>query len=340
MELRNIQFHLPGEDKTDYDASHNYLEKIEGERYEFFISALGGNNSVEWDKNENAYHLINKTADESDDRAFIFDRDYLTNIINHTKAEAISFEYRYDGQRSGCETDDHAIYQGFWPNWYDTEHMQRLNPVAEWNKIEIKFSDIPRDAQGNLKTPFIMNTIGGLYIRNITLHLPKVYEVCDCLNLAEYNLTWKHGVETGLTGGNNLGALSYTENGFKLEDCYAYSTHKFMLKYPAGFYEDGMTLRMWIKATPNGADMSNLELRFYNCNTTGSIGDNIEYTSVKVPAQGEWVSIEMSLDKFLDANKKLRGISFATFGYKDWSSGQAYTIEVDKIEILSSHEQR
>lgn len=499
MHIRNIKLYKKGEDRSDYDKTHNYLEKIEGENYEFFIEPLGSKNSVSWDKKEKAFHLVNKTAEATDERAFVFDQEYLTNVIKHTKATSISFEYRYDGERSGFVTDDQVIYQGFWPEWFDADHMQRLNLVGNWNKIEIKFadipkdkkgnfktiflmntiggmylrnitlhvpgqttddeekddhnyleeiqgtnyeffmealslensvtwdesqkayhlenkvaegtdargfvldkdyiakiikktdavaityeykndgkrtdistddaciyagfypewygqpemqrinldnewhkmeiklSDIPKDSNGNLKAPFIMNTVGGLYIRNITIQLPVVYESFHTLNLAESNLTWTEREATGLTGGNAEGVLSYTENGFKLDKCFAYDTRKFMLGDANQTFEKGMKLRMWVKATPNGSGVKNLELHFYNCKTTGSIGDSIQQTVVKVPQQGQWVSIEMDLDMFLDENNKLPGLSFAFFGYNDWTSGQMYTLEVDKIEILSPH---
>ena len=76
-------------------------------------------------------------------------------------------------------------------------------------------------------------------------------------------------------------------------------------------------------------------LNFYHHETTGGIGDsNTECISKAIEAQGEWVTVEMDLNVFLDSDGTFAGLAFATFGYQNWESGEMYTLEIRKIDIL------
>lgn len=335
MYIRNITINVPGQSTGDADDNHNYLEEIQGKNYEFFVEPLGSNNSVAWDTAKKAFHLVNKAAEQTDERGFTLSIDYISKMMQKTDAIGITFEVMSDLESLDFQTDDLAIYSGFYPDWYQPSQMQRFNADSNWHKVEINFSDIPKDDKGNLKSPFVMGTVTGLYIRNITIQRPVVYEIVDTLNLSEDNLTWIAGDATELYGGNNAGIISYTENGFTLTDAYAYSVQKMLLGQPAGTYTDDMKLRLWVKATPNMTDVAKLELHFFNSAQTGNIGAGIEKAIAKVPVQGACTSIDIDIAPFLNDAKKLEGLSFATFGYRDWTSGQMYTIEVDRIEVLA-----
>lgn len=341
IQIRNINLNVPGQEQPVEKDEHDYLEPIQGQQYEFFVETLSALNTVIWDKNENAYHLINNVIVESDERGFTLNSDYIQKIIDNTSAISISYEFKSDGSRNIISTLDHAVYTGFYPDWYGKAEMVRHNVSTEWKTVEINLATLPKDEAGNIKAPFIMNTVGGLYIRNIKVNLPVQYVVEDSINLTSDNLTWSAGGDTGLTGGNSEGVLTYTSNGFKLGQCFAYDTRKIKFTNSSKVYNSGNVLRMWIKATPNKTDMKNLVIRFYNYGSNGSIGtDDVAYTEKLIPVQGEWTSIEMNLDMFLNNEKQFAGIGFALFGFNDWTSGQEYTLEVDKIEILSPQQQK
>lgn len=171
MYVRNIKPNLPGADTSNYDPNHNYLEAIKGEDYEFFIEPLDSENSVVWDKKMNAYHLENKVTVASNRRGFIFNRDYLTNIIKHTNAESITFEVKTDGKASGLQATNKSIYQGYYPDWHLSPSKQNT-VTQEWKQYTIYFEDIPLDADGAWKTIFLLNTDEGMYVRNIRPNLP------------------------------------------------------------------------------------------------------------------------------------------------------------------------
>ncbi|MBQ2986616.1 MAG: hypothetical protein IJE23_03955 [Tyzzerella sp.] len=173
-----------------------YSKPIEGEEFEFFFEPLSPVNSVEWDEDLHAYHFINKNADENDGRGFIFNRQYVENIIKYTNIESIKFEFKTDGIPSQEGRSGGDFWTGFYPNWWDEGEKGRYPNSDEWTEIEIFFSDIPRDAEGNLKAIFLLNSYEGFYIRNITL-VPKYTGPYLCLDM-EINTTggdWKDDIE-------------------------------------------------------------------------------------------------------------------------------------------------
>ena len=170
---------------------------------------------------------------------------------------------------------------------------------------------------------------------NVTYTVYTNMEAVTEIVLEEAGITWTHGDDTGLTGGNTFGVVSFDDGILKITDCFAYAVHKMKFLDSEETYTSGQKLYMQIKATPNTAGMNNLELRFYNHETTGSLSDGmIPYVSTEIEAQGEWVAVEMELDVFLNAENKFEGLSVATFGYNDYQSGEMYSIEIRNIEIL------
>lgn len=336
MYIRNIRLYKAGEDRTTYDATHNYLEPIQGAEYEYFIEPLGQANSVKWDAKQKAYHLINKETRQSDTRGFIFNQDYMTNIINRTKAETISFEFKTDGVQASPDFTDNTIYQGFYPDWYQQGQMTRVTLTTEkWYQAEIAFADIPKAADGSLKSIFLMNAKEGLYVRNIKVNLPVTYETVGSIDLTDPANTWKSAAETGLTGGNGKGTYSAQNGVVKMADCYIYAVHKVCFADTTAVYDDTMKLRLKVKAMPNREGMNNLELRLFAYDTTGGLGSTTNAASIyKFTSQGEWETIEIPMSEMIDQDGHFKGFSFGMFGYGAYTTGELYTVEFDKVEIL------
>ena len=116
-----------------------YMATIEGEDFEFFFKPLNTKNSVKWDEDKNAYHLVNKIDTASNSRAFVIDKEYLMNIIKYTKADSISFEVKTDGQETGLKATDKSIYQGFYPDWFQKGYYQKTVTVKNWTKYSGKY---------------------------------------------------------------------------------------------------------------------------------------------------------------------------------------------------------
>lgn len=329
---------------------------IEGEDFEFFFKALDSSNSVEWDGEKQAFHLINTVKASEDARAFVFDTDYISNIMRYGIAESITFEFMADGTDnrdpadSGAEdkfvTDDLNVYTSFasYPSdnlgWWD-DLNRTAHPISDnWVKMEIMLGDIPKDGLGNIKAPFIMNTIGGLYIRNVRVNLPVQYEVTATVDFTADNMSWVSGDATGLTGGNSLGTLTYSSDAelggvLTFTDVAAYAVHELTLSQPFTGCADGMKLRLYLKAIPSAESVSNAELRFFNTAASGGVGDpSVPTVKKEIKERGEWTYIEMDLDPFLN-DGVFNGIVWAAFGYNDWSSGERYTFMFDRIELLT-----
>ena len=185
-----------------------YSTPIEGKEFEFFFEPLSPVNSVEWVEDLHAFHFINKNADENDGRGFIFNKQYVENIIKYTDIESIKFEFKTDGIPSQEGRTGGDFWTGFYPKWWDEGEKGRYPNSDEWTEIEIFFSDIPRDAEGNLKAIFLLNSYEGFYIRNITL-VPKYTGPYLCLDM-EINTTggnWTEPIEIGFFNHTYTGSV-------------------------------------------------------------------------------------------------------------------------------------
>lgn len=144
----------------------DYTAPIQGKDYTFFIkSAENDVNTVTWDDTLNAFHLINNSVSEGNDRGFVFDMDYISKLVEKVNAASITYEYKWDGQLYKGTSTDSTIYSGNYPDWWGTHSSARFsvdNTEDEWRTNTIRIEDIPEG-----KAPFIMNAMGGLYIRNI-----------------------------------------------------------------------------------------------------------------------------------------------------------------------------
>lgn len=149
------------------NPADKYMVPIEGEEFLFFIEPLSPGNSVEWDEKLKAFHLINTRVEEDDSRGFIFNKQYIENIIKYTNAKSIKFEIKTDGIPSQAGRTGGDIWTGFYPDWWDDENKGRYATSDEWIEIEIFFDDITKDADGNLKAIFLLNSYEGCYVRNI-----------------------------------------------------------------------------------------------------------------------------------------------------------------------------
>ena len=340
MYVRNIKLHEPGDDRTEELPDYNYLSDIKGEEYEFFIEPLNGDNSVAWDETLEAYHLTNTVAKQDNTRGFIFNKQYLEGIIANTDAESISFEYKSDGIASGAETEDRSIYQSFWPDWWDTR--VRTGQLDEWTQAEIKLDEIPLDTDGSIKTIFLMNTVEGMYVRNIKVNLPSdeptetpvEYMTVAEINLADTAHTWSCGAGTGLTGGNGSG--NYTREGsvITIPEARVYAVHEVQIAKAITCVDD-MKIRFKMKATPNQEDIGNLSLRFFNIDTEGGLGTaSNACATYTFTSAGEWETVELDLNAFLDADKNFKG--FAVGLFFDGNSNGRYTVAFDKVELLGT----
>lgn len=192
----------------------DYTAPIQGEDYTFFIqSAVDGVNTVEWDSTVGAFHLVNRSTSQGDDRGFIFDMDYIKALVTKVNAEYITYEYMWDGQIYTGESTDASIYSGNYPGWWGTHSSVTFDKTAAsdtWRTMKIKIADIPEG-----KAPFIMNAMGGLYVRNITVkergakfrmdvRADKKWDSMKNLKLRIYNCD-----TTGAIG--SLGADTYKE---------------------------------------------------------------------------------------------------------------------------------
>ena len=145
---------------------------------------------------------------------------------------------------------------------------------------------------------------------------------------------WLHNSDTGITDGHGGGNISYHNGILKIADCWAYAVHEMQFIDGGQEFSSGKTLRMQVKATPNSSDMEQLKLVFFNCNTNGSLSDeSVTRVWRTIEKQGEWVTIEMELDMFLDSQNKFPGMVIATGGYSDWQSQEMYTFEISNVEI-------
>ncbi len=146
---------------------------------------------------------------------------------------------------------------------------------------------------------------------------------------------WLHNNDTGITGGHGGGNFSYHDSVLKIADCWALAVHELQFIDGGQEFDSGRTLRMQVKAIPSRSDMNNLKLVFFNCDTTGSLADdNLTRVVKDVEKQGEWVTIEMELDMFLNAENKFPGMVIVTGGYNDWQSQEMYTFEIRNVEIF------
>lgn len=330
--IRNITItKLPFKPNADFSAA------IEGENYTFFIEPMSKTNKVEWDSAKNAFHLSNTVKDQENTRGFLMNVDYINAIIKNTKAESITYEYMYDGQVADDTIGDKTIYTSFYDknveggDWWNHRNAVTVTAATDvWQKTTIKLADIPKDTNGNIYAPFIMNSMGGMYVKNIKVNIPQVV---DTLDISAGNITFTKGNDTGFSGGNNIVEFSADENGIKLADCALYSCSKLMFNNVKN-YEAGLKLKFYIKATPLNATDKKVTLWLYNTGTSGGIGDGIDKEKINIPVQNTWTTVEANLDNYLTADGKLEGIAIGTFDYEDYSSGQRYTIEISKIEVV------
>lgn len=154
------------------------------------------------------------------------------------------------------------------------------------------------------------------------------------IEMNEKEHKWLHNTDTGITGGHGGGTISYHGDILKIADCWALAVHELQFIDGGQEFTSGKTLRMQVKATPIGSDMNNLKLLFFNCDTTGSLADeNLTRVVKDVGKQGEWVTIEMDLDMFLNSESKFPGMVIVTGGYNDWQSQEMYTFEISNVEI-------
>ena len=175
MYVRNITLNV-GAGEVDY-SKFDYTAPIQGKEYEFFIQPVepSGANYVEWDEKEQAYHLFNNCTEANDNRGFYFDKQYLEGIIANTQATSISFEYRTDGIIARPD-DKEDIFEGYWPRWYVAgQYKMSSSDTDTWISTTIDLGNIPRDADGNIKTIFLLNAAAGMYVRNIRVNIEYNY---------------------------------------------------------------------------------------------------------------------------------------------------------------------
>ncbi len=334
MYVRNIKVNVPTVDEPAVDEpadtypSDDYLADIKGKDYEFFIQPLGADNSVSWDAEKEAYHLTNLVNAASNTRGFIFDKEYLQKVITETEAVSISFEYKTDGKASGLDTKDKHIYQGYWPNWYVTGEFSSVALSEDWTEKTIMFSDIPKDTDGSIKTVFLMNTIEGMYVRNIKVNSKK-----ETINLADTNHTWSAGE---LYGSNGTGTFSRNDNIVKIAGCSCYASRAVKFADATTVYAKNLKIRFKMRATSAGnpASTSNLKIHFFNYkNKSGKFGTD-EYAQYTFTAQDNWETVELDLGGFLDDNGHFTGFAFGMSNYGNHQTGERYTIEFDQIEIF------
>ncbi len=314
----------------------DYTTPIEGEDFVSFIKPLNAQNSVEWDSSNNRFHLKNSVTAGDDGRAFVFDIEYIKAIISNTNAESITYEFMADGIESGIDSADRTIYTSFTSTylsgdgngWWGTHTGTPVASVTDtWQKMTIELANIPKDTGNNLKSPFIMNTVGGIYIKNIKVNVPQVVETLD---ISSSNITFTKGNDTGFEGSNGNLEYSNDENGIKLSECALYSCSKIMFNSVKTF-ESGLRLKIYIKTTPLQTTNDKLTLWFYNTSSSGAIGGGIDKEKVQIPVQSEWTTISVNLDNYLTSDGKLEGIAFGTF---DYDGENKYTIEISKIEVV------
>lgn len=155
------------------------------------------------------------------------------------------------------------------------------------------------------------------------------------IEMSEKEHKWLHNNDTGITGGHGGGNFSYHDSVLKIADCWALAVHELQFIDGGQEFDSGRTLRMQVKAIPSRSDMNNLKLVFFNSDTTGSLADdNLTRVVKDVEKQGEWVTIEMELDMFLNAENKFPGMVIVTGGYNDWQSQEMYTFEIRNVEIF------
>lgn len=154
------------------------------------------------------------------------------------------------------------------------------------------------------------------------------------IEMNEKEHKWLHNTDTGITGGHGGGTISYHDGILKIADCWAYAVHEMQFIDGGQEFSSGKTLRMQVKATPSRSEMNNLKLVFFNCDTGGSLADqHVTRVYKNIEKQGEWVTIEMDLDMFLNSENKFPGMVIATGGYNDWTSQEMYTFEICDVEI-------
>ena len=173
-----------------------YMSPIAGEEYESFITPMSPDNSVKWDENMGAFHLINMNAAEDDGRAFLFSREYIDKILRYTNAKSIVFEVKSDGISNGSLAPDEVIYQGFYPEWYDPDNYLRIDKCGEWTKVEIFFDKIPLDSDGNRKSIMLLSSKEGMYIRNIRPMTEGSFLTMD-VEITTLGGNWSKDIEIG-----------------------------------------------------------------------------------------------------------------------------------------------
>ena len=191
--------------------SDKYMMPINGQEYEFFLEPLSPTNSVVWDEEMGAFRCINTVDTASDDRGFIFNKEYIENIIRYTNAKSIVFEVKTDGVASGIESDDKDIYQGFYPQWLNSGDHQRISNTGEWTKIEIFFDEIPFDQDGSRKSVFLLNTVAGMYIRNIRPMTEGLLLTMD-VGITTLGGNWNKDIELGLFPYSYKGSINDCKN--------------------------------------------------------------------------------------------------------------------------------
>ena len=174
-----------------------YMSPIAGEEYESFITPMNPANTVKWDENAGAFHLTNVNAAEDDGRAFLFSAEYIEKILRYTNAKSIVFEVKRDGIDSGSPAPDEVIFQGFYPEWYDSESFERIDNTSEWTKIEVFFDEIPLDKDGNRKSIMLLSTKEGMYIRNIRPMTEGLFLTMD-LEMTTSGGNWSKDIEIGV----------------------------------------------------------------------------------------------------------------------------------------------
>ncbi len=194
--------------QTPYDK---YMMPIEGEEYAFFIEPRNDRNSVEWDEQLGAFHLKNKNVELDDGRAFLFNREYIENIIRYTNAKSIVFEVKADGIHSGADNNDEIIFQGFYPEWFNDSEYQRFDNTSQWTEVEIFFDDIPLDQDGNRKAIMLLSTVEGMYVRNIRPMTEGLFLTMD-VEITTLGGKWNQDIELGFFPHSYEGSIGNCTN--------------------------------------------------------------------------------------------------------------------------------
>ncbi len=261
----------------------NYLSPIQGNDFTFFIEPISDQNKVTWDEGKNAFHLENKVTAGDDSRAFLFDTDYIEKIIAKTNAESISYEFMWDGNESGAGGDDRTIYTSFYPNWWDQTARKGTGISTEmWTTVTIDLANMPKDENDKILAPFIMNTVGGIYVRNITIKEKPAKVLMDIR--ADQNQTEMRNLVLRFYNSDTTGGIGDVTN-YKDVEITAKNTTSQTVE---------MDLDFFLNTEGKFAGFSFVSLG-YDDYTTDQ-GYDVYISNIRIEKDGETIPVEMTAE--------------------------------------------